>query len=294
MNRQKIVISGILAAGGLALARSAYETAHISAAEYKISSDKIPENKKIKIAFLSDLHGKTYGKENSYLLGLILSKKPDLILIGGDMYTASDSDNDRKLLPFLKALRKAAPVFFAPGNHEEYLKAETGRFGKRYELIKKDLRSAGIKLLENKRTDLENNISVYGLELPKGYYRRLNKRTPDIRDMERYLKSPDKGRFNILLAHTPAFFDTYEKWGPDLVLSGHYHGGIIGMPDIKKSGARRGFISPDLKFFPKNCQGRVRKNDTDLIISAGCGSHGIDFRLFNKPEVVFIELSSKA
>lgn len=292
MNRQNIILSGILTAGVLVLARSWYETDHIMAAEYKLISDKIPRNKKIKIVFLSDLHGKTYGKNNSDLIRLILSGKPDLILCGGDMYTASDGASDRDVTSFLKILSALAPTYFSIGNHEEYLRAETSKYGSRYKHIMQELYSAKIKVLNNKHADLENNISVYGLELPRGYYSRMNKRSPDKSEIDKYLGAPDKSRYNILLAHSPAFSDAYAAWAPDLVLSGHYHGGIVGIPDIRNCGSRRGLISPDLKLFPEGCEGQIHKNDTDLIVSSGCGTHGINFRLFNKPEVVFIELYS--
>ena len=292
MNRQNIIISGILAAGVLVLARSWYETDHITSAEYKLVSDKIPQNKKVKIAFLSDLHGKTYGKGNSDLIRLVLSGKPDLIFCGGDMYTASDGSSDKAVTFFLKILAGAAPTYFSFGNHEEYLRTETLKYGSRYERIEHELCCAEIKILDNKHADFENNISVYGLEIPKGYYQRMSRRSPDKSEIEKYLGFPDKSRYNILLAHTPAFGDAYESWAADLVLCGHYHGGIVGLPDLKKSGSRRGLISPDLKLFPECCEGKITKNGTNLIVSSGCGTHGLNFRLFNKPEVVFIELSS--
>ena len=295
MDIKKNLLTASSAAAALALLRSSYEVRNIKSTVYKISSGKIAAGKKINFVFLCDLHCRMYGEKNIRLLRAVNALKPDFIVSGGDMITASkgSAELDEQVLCFLKALKKIAPVYYAMGNHEEYLRAQKSRFKDRYEKIETSLAEAGIPLLRNGRIDLENNISIYGLEISGKYYRRFSKKKPKPRHMQSYLGKPDKERYNILLAHNPEYFDVYETWKPDLVLSGHYHGGIIGMPDLKHPQQRRGLISPHLKIFPDYCAGKFKKNDTDLIVSAGCGSHSINFRLFNMPEVISIELSSE-
>ena len=42
-----------------------------------------------------------------------------------------------------------------------------------------------------------------------------------------------KGKdYSILMAHNPAYMDAYKKWGADLILSGHLHGGLVRCPGI--------------------------------------------------------------
>ena len=31
----------------------------------------------------------------------------------------------------------------------------------------------------------------------------------------------------VLLAHNPKYGKTYYEWGADMILSGHYHGGVV-------------------------------------------------------------------
>lgn len=272
---------------GLTLARSFYEVHCITAAKYNIVSEKLPPDTDLKIAFLSDLHGRTYGKNNRRLLDLVKKEEPDLILIGGDMLTASKEEADKEVFRLLGNLKKTAPVYYAMGNHEEYLKAEAEDYPGRYKRLKKVLKYYKIPLLNNSHVDLKGNISLYGLEIPEKYYRKFMRKDLKKTQLSSLLGEPDLDRFNILLAHSPAFFESYALWKPDLVLSGHYHGGLVRFPRLG------GLISPDLKLFPKYCVGRYQKDQTDLIVSAGCGSHGVNIRLFNKPEVVVIGLSSK-
>lgn len=288
MDKKRIFLTSLSAAACLAALRSGYETSHLKAVYYSASSSKLPEGTNVKIVFLTDLHCRKYGERNIELLRLVRAQDPDLILAGGDMVNAEGSyESDNEVLSLLKALKKIAPVYFALGNHEEYLKAEINRFGGRYKNIEKYLEKAQIPLLANSHIDLDNNISLYGLEISRKYYRRFNNKAPKPSHMEKYLGKPDKSRYNILLAHDPAFFNSYETWKGDLVLSGHYHGGIVRLPFLG------GVISPYLTFFPDYCVGEYEKNDTKLIVSAGCGCHDINFRLFNMPEVSVIELHSE-
>lgn len=289
MDKRKMIFRAAALAGAAAFCRSRYEINHIKAVEYKLYSKKLPEKTGVKIVFLCDLHCRSYGEGNIELLRLVRAQDPDFILTGGDMITASkgNAQEDLKVMKLLRALAKIAPVYCAMGNHEEYLKCEKRRFGDRFEKIKEFLEREGILLLQNGHVDLKNNISVYGLEISRKYYRRFSRKSPKSEHMEKYLGRPDPERYNILLAHHPAFFDAYEAWKPDLVLSGHYHGGVLRLPLLG------GVVSPDLRLFPAHCAGRFKKNETEHIVSAGCGSHSINIRLFNMPEVLAIELSSE-
>lgn len=287
MNSEKFLKKTLAALAALVLARSFYEVRHIKVTKYSVSSDKLPEGTKLKIVFLTDLHSRKYGRNNKNMLSLVAGQNPDLILIGGDMVTASDERGETDVYSFLRKLPDIAPTYYAVGNHEEYLKIKPEYYG-RFLSLKKVLKKAGIVLLDNKRIDIGDNISLYGLEISRNYYKRLNKKKPKPGYMNFYLGKPDKDRYNILLAHTPEFFDVYKNWKPDLVLSGHYHGGIVRLPRLG------GVISPSLRLFPEYSAGKFKKGDTNLIVSAGCGTHGINFRLFNRPEVVAVELSSEA
>lgn len=84
------------------------------------------------------------------------------------------------------------------------------------------------------------------------------------------------------MSHKPDFFNTYHKYGANLVLSGHNHGGTVRIP------GRGGLISTDFKLFPKFSSGIFYEKDTIMVLTRGIGGHTINFRLFNKPEVVIL------
>ena len=97
----------------------------------------------------------------------------------------------------------------------------------------------------------------------------------------------DKDKFNILLSHNPLYFETYEKWGADLIFSGHIHGGLINIPFIG------GLLSPERKLFPKYSGGDYNINDSKMIVSRGLGYSTINLRVFNNPEICVVELKVK-
>ena len=92
--------------------------------------------------------------------------------------------------------------------------------------------------------------------------------------------------FQILLAHNPVYMDTYKKWGADLVLSGHLHGGVVRIPGF------RGVITPQFRLFPKYSGEFRSEDDTAIIVSKGLGTHTFHIRFLNPAEVVVVHIKS--
>ena len=88
--------------------------------------------------------------------------------------------------------------------------------------------------------------------------------------------------YRILLAHNPAYMNAYKGWGADLILSGHLHGGVMRLPGIG------GVITPQAFLFPKYSGEMTKEGEQTIIVSRGLGTHTINIRLFNQPEVVSI------
>lgn len=98
-------------------------------------------------------------------------------------------------------------------------------------------------------------------------------------------KSEKRGKdYSILMAHNPAYMDAYKKWGADLILSGHLHGGLVRCPGIGAVVTPQGFL------FPKYSGEMRREGEQTIVVSRGLGSHTINIRLFNMPEVIAIEV----
>lgn len=232
-----------------------------------------------KIVHLSDTHYKNADGYDRKLLSYVSELKPDYIFFTGDLITRSEISL-KCHSEFIKYLSEIAPIYFVYGNHELDTDEE----------IKNDISNLNLTLLDNKTVRLYRGndcISVTGYTVPrdtyKDYehnsYKNLKRITDeDIKSAVGY--SSDS--VNILLTHSPKFFAEYQKWGADLVFSGHTHGGIVRLNG-------KGLLSPERKFKPEYAGGVFKKNNTIMIVTRGLGK----FRLFNHKEVILCELTNK-
>lgn len=259
--------------------------------KYKIVTDKTKHSHKFIV--MADLHGKEYGEGNEKLLKAIDEQKPTAILIAGDMLTAKSGVDFKHVLCFLGKLSEKYPIYYGNGNHEYRLKIYPDTYGDMALNYEKGLSNIGICPLCNESTKPEDeNIVIYGLEIDREYYKRGRKVDMPKKYLEDKLGVPDKNKYNILLAHNPAYFKAYAEWGADLVVSGHVHGGLMRLPFLG------GVISPALTLFPKYSGGiykdsGLEEKDTTMILSNGLGSHTLPIRIFNPGQLVVVEIDSE-
>ncbi len=254
---------------------------------YEIQSPKLKNVKKRKIVLLSDLHNYSYGKENEKLLEAIKSEKPDLILIAGDMLVGKEHTSTEVSGNFVKQLPEICETYYANGNHEQRMKENTKYYGDLYQKYKKELREAGIIYLENERKELRweaCDVEIQGLELPNKTYRKFRKVVLSENQMETCLGKADASKYQILIAHNPTFMSDYLKWGADLVVSGHTHGGVVRIPFW------RGAITPQGSLFPKYSGEMTKIGDATVVVSKGIGIHSIKIRFLNPAEVVVLHV----
>ena len=260
-----------------------YDTNRFVVAEHTFTDKRIKKN--CRGVVLADLHNKCYGKDNIRLLTAIRECKPDFILIAGDILTAKPGKNPDIALHFLKELASEYPIYYGNGNHEHRLKLYPEKYGKLGEEYEKALKELGIRLLGNTHVSLpEEGIAVYGSQIDRFYYKRFKVQYMSDDYMDELLGKPDDGQFNILLAHNPDYFPQYAKWGADIVLSGHVHGGMVRIPFWGK-----GVVSPNVRLFPKYDGGIFKQGKCVMLLSRGLGMHTIPIRLFNPAEVLVID-----
>lgn len=256
--------------------------------KYQIYSPKLPLSfDGVRIIFISDLHGKIYGKENSTLIEMIDKAKPNYIFIGGDMVVGGEKciDISHKTLDtaveLLSKLSKKYRIFHALGNHEEKLCQAL------WQEYKSALLDMNITLLDNDKysliSDEDEVIDVYGLSLGMDFYPKFKRKALMLDDIKNRVGMKGEN-FSVLMAHSPIYFKTYSKWGADLTLSGHLHGGIMRLPFIG------GVIGPDFFVFPKYSGGVYKEDGKTMIVSCGAGMHTINLRIFNPPEITLVEL----
>lgn len=283
-----VIVAIVLILAVILTIRAFYEYASLVRTDYEVETEKFPAGKRLRLLVLSDLHDRVYGPENEKLLDLMKSCEPDAILLTGDILTASRKKDPNQVFAFLAKSSKIAPVYYAPGNHERKIKEKKETFGILYDVFRRTLKQNQICYLENEKMDLDENVCLYGLDLDLKYFPKLpyknKKPIYTAEEMEEDLGKMDPSRYNIILAHSPRYFNAYASSGADLVLSGHYHGGAVRIPKLG------GVISPQFVFFPEYDKGVYKKENTEMIVSSGCGSHKVHLRLFNKPEVMVVDI----
>lgn len=251
----------------------------------KISDKRI--KKECRAVVIADLHNKCYGKDNVILLDAVNECKPDFILVVGDIPTAKRGRSLKVAISFLEALAKEYPIYYGNGNHEHRMKLYPETYGDMAERYEEALQTAGIKRLVNEHVLLsEAGICIYGSEIDRYYYKRFGVRYMEPDYMESILGKPNDDEYSVLIAHNPDYFPRYAKWGADLVLSGHVHGGMVRVPFWGK-----GVVSPNIRFFPKYDGGIFKLDKSTMLLSRGLGMHTIPVRLFNPGELWVVEFS---
>ena len=262
--------------------------------KYQVYSPKLPLSfDGFRFIFISDLHGKKYGKNNQKLLEMIYKAKPDCILIGGDMvvggisrrckegYRPLSKETVNTSIDLIAELTSKYTVIHALGNHEEKLHPAL------WDEYKSKLKELNVKLLDNEKFSFhrENDdcIDIYGLSLGKENYPKFRRSKLSLDSVEEKLGAKG-GNYTILMAHSPLYFETYSRWKADLTLSGHLHGGIMRLPLVG------GVIGPDFFIFPKYSGGFYTVNGSNMIVSCGAGTHTVNLRVFNPPEITLVEL----
>ena len=242
---------------------------------YEVQSDKIEND--VKIVQLTDLHCKTFGENNKNLIKKIKEQSPDIITITGDMIN-SDTSNFDELILLIKKLKNICQVYFSLGNHEDT--------NENINDIIKNIESSGAVVLESNYKDIivnRNNIRIGGI-----YEYLISNMDKEKLSYSFAKKFNNTNNFKILLSHVP---DSYVLWdgfkviNPDLLIAGHYHGGLIRIPFVG------GLFAPEQGYFPKFDCGKYNINGHDVIISSGLGTNFIIPRINNRPEISVITLT---
>lgn len=233
-----------------------------------------PQFDGLRVAELSDLHGRSFGENNVRLLRTLQKARPDMICICGDLF---DEKTDLTMLkPLLTGLTDIAPVYYVTGNHEWQVKNLR-------EILQK-MRAWGVTVLENEERVLSRGgaeMVVAGVHDPCGPY---DMKTPAA--LVRELRSAQGNDFILMLSHRNDELAMWSQLGVQLVLSGHCHGGVVRLPFVG------GVFGTRRELFPEYDAGVYRQDGTTLFVSRGLGYTNVHFRLFNRPHVPIMILRS--
>ena len=271
---------GIIATLGLVY----ISTNVIKTKKYEVKNSKLPEEfDGLKIAHISDVHSKIFGKDNSGVIDRVIKENPDVVIMSGDIIDKREEDIE-KFVSMYKKIYEKYPTYYSIGNHERKLG------WKKYKKYLKMLQMCGVHVIINGSEKLIKNdkhIIINALKFRENMQPKVltkEKEEEFISYMRNKLKNLDINEFNILIAHDPENFKMYKQLGVDLVFSGHVHGGLIRFGKIC-------LLSPRRTFFPKYSYGKNTEENTTIITSAGMGKATLPIRLFNRPEIVVVTLN---
>jgi len=231
----------------------------------------------LRIVLLTDHHSSPYGRRQARLLQAIHAANPDLILMAGDM--VDDKRPYGETAKLYGGLTRY-PTYYAVGNHE-CRRADLAQ-------VKALAEAHGITVLTDETMAIqigEETLLLGGVEDEE----KTIHQDPSYchsKSMERGFASVKKSPpYRILLAHKPEFIKTYAKYGFDLVVSGHAHGGQVRIP-----GLLNGLFSPGQGLFPPWAGGVYQHGDTTHVVSRGLSKTVFPPRVFNRPEIAVITL----
>ncbi len=254
--------------------------ARLKIQQYSVSSDKITGH--VRIVLITDLHSCQYGDAETELIQAVDDQKPDIVLLGGDICDdIIPNDNTEALL---KGIADKYPCYYVTGNHEYW--------SDDIDTILALFRKYGVVILNGTYDECEirgQTINICGVSDPE--ITNYTAATAGLDEQLEVLRGVSaNGNYTILLAHRPELIEKYSEYNFDLVLAGHAHGGQWRLPGIIN-----GLFAPDQGFFPKYAGGSYNVNGTVMIVSRGLARESVRIpRIFNRPELVVVDLSSKA
>src|SRR5690349_19682290 len=219
-----------------------------------------------RIAVVSDIHlsavlGRGFAQR---VTDTINATQPDLIAVVGDLVDG-DVDELADSVEPLRGLRSRHGTFFVTGNHEYFSGAE--------QWVEK-VRELGWRPLANARTALPD-FDLAGVNDLGG------ESTGQGPDFGKALGDRDPARAAVLMAHQPVVIHDAVRFGVDLQLSGHTHGGQMWPATYIAEAAN-----------PTNF-GLERYGDTQLYVSRGAGAWGPPVRVGAPSDVTIVELASR-
>lgn len=233
-----------------------------------LPADSLPGAGPLRIALVTDIHNNP--QQFNKVVELLRAARPDLIVYGGDLVSAHERFmRTRWAINGFRHLTEIAPTFAVLGNHD-YEKKEQ---------VERVYATAGVTLLRNRAIDWQtptgSKLRIVGLgdwnegdDAPEDCLRPAGQDPAPV----------------LLLSHDPESRWLLREYDWDLMLSGHNHGGQLGIPFTGQYLSFRSSMPAGLFDF----EGGRR-----VLVSRGVGSI-LAMRFFCTPEINIIELASPA
>ena len=222
---------------------------------------------------ISDIHiWDQIGYRERALIEKVNALKPDLLFITGDFFS-DRKPKDRAgevaaITELIRSFKVKVGIFGIPGNYDQPL-LYPGVIGK--------MKDSGIDILfsASRIVSLPNNKLLYLV----GFDDAGNKRGR----LKAYSEVPADTPV-ILLSHHPDILGEASRLGANLVLSGHTHGGQIGIPFLIRM-SNSANKSPYMS-------GLFSAGRTKMYVNRGIGTTHIPVRFFCRPEITVIKVKA--
>ena len=220
-----------------------------------------------RIVHLSDTHHSPFTslEHISRAVEVANRLKPDIFVLTGD-YVSHEREYIAPVAAELAKLSSEFGVYACLGNHDHWTDAE---------LVTHLFRGEGINMLVNQGLRLDARGASFWMA---GVDDHMVGKT----DVPAALRGSYPDELKILLAHNPIIFRESARWGVDLTLSGHTHGGQIKFRDEDKRILRRRKLSSGLH----------RRGESQVYITRGIGTVVVPMRYQCPPEISLLELRS--
>ncbi|KAF5065253.1 Calcineurin-like phosphoesterase [anaerobic digester metagenome] len=235
-----------------------------------------------RMVHISDLHGARFGRENQSLVRRIMALEPDVVCMTGDMVHGS-SDDGEALRNLVSGLDQKLVKLMVSGNHENGRRTLTGIESLNRATLFDSLTQYNVRLLDGQSWQVPGLPLIFsGLPDRQEHYQGLgfNEARFDPAD---HLPAPVPDCFNVALVHRPNYFRSIARYGFDLMLSGHTHGGVIRI-------GSKGLLAPERSFFPELDQGLFAHGAACLHVTSGLGQIWPIPRVNNQPEIALLVL----
>ena len=228
----------------------------------------------VTVAVMADIQTAMVGTYEHRAVDAAMAAKPDLIVIPGDVYEATEETLPERADAFRNLLNRLE----APGG----VYVVTGDCDTRTEM-REIVKGTHVRWLDDEVVDTVCrgiHVRVAGVG--------LNTTSPAARTAYRELASGPDDAVRLLLAHRPVAVAhcLAEGTRPDIVLAGHTHGGQIAVPGF-------GPIITLSALPREHASGLSRYEGVPLYVSRGIGVEGPPappVRLFCPPEVTILSL----
>lgn len=241
-----------------------------------VSSEKITQP--VRLTILSDLHAHEGSISNNRIMKKIKDSEPDAVFVLGDMYSRKASENEIDIAVELitNIVSEGYNTYFVSGDHDtsaSYIAS---------------LAAGGVHVMNYISEYAEINGSRFKIMgIDNVYY-------TDTFDLDNIFTT-DYDCFNILLAHIPNF-QKFAQFGADLTLCADTHGGMVQLP----FGLGTVYDTFSGTWFPEQRtdgdvydKGMFNYDGGAMFITSGIGDSPYPVRLFNRPEIVSLEILPK-